>query len=138
MNNLRSNNKRPLKLNLCLREAQIDILNDPIFKLLINFSEIEIIMKSKEDIFKILYLIFEKVQTILYDSENIIKLEFISDKFCLFNYFYLSLLLTYNDSLINFNYLIDIIKAINNQKIENENILKIKLKSKIVLDLINN
>ena len=95
-------------------------------------------MELKEDIFKYLYLNFEKVQKILYDSENIISLDFLSGKFILSNYFYLSLLITYSPNIINFEYSIDIIQKINNQKIEEDKIFKEILKSKIVLDLIYN
>ena len=128
----------PFKLLFSYKWAQSEIPNDPILKLLSNFQEIQQIMEIKEDTFKFLYFNFEIIQKILYDSENIININSINANFILSNYFYLSLLITYSIKIINFEYSVNIIEAINNQIIEKDNILKEILKSKIVLDLIYN
>ena len=131
----------PFKLKLShqnfYEKFQIEILNDPILKLLSNFEEVKQILELKEDSFKFLYFNFKIIQKILYDSENIITLDFKCDKFILSRYFYLSLLITYNSNIINFEYSINFIQAINEQKIEENNIKEI-LKSKILFDLIHN
>ena len=113
--------KNNFKLSLCEsislnHPLEIDD-NDPIFKLISFYKEIEnIIQYKKEKASKFLYFNKINVHKILYDSENVIK--FISEmlEYNLSNYFYLIALLDYNTNIVNYDYSKEEIKTINKIK----------------------
>ena len=112
-------------------------LNEPITKLIIDFSDILKLKLDSNEITKILYFNIEKVNDILYDSDKVIKFPLLKDgKYEMSYYFYLSLLINYNINITNFDYSIDIIQNLLNQK-NSDNLRKI-IKTKIIMDLINN
>ena len=118
-------------------------INDknPISELINNFKDIKsIINGNTPNIFKFIYFNKNQIHTILYDSEKTINLDSIIIENNLSNYFYLSLLIRDNDSLVNYKYSINFIKNINNQLINenNNNIYKTILISKLIIELINN
>ena len=134
-------NNWPFKLKLSYKILQIDLPkeNEPLSNLLSDFSEIEKLMKLKEDIFKYLYFNYKIIHKILYDTDEIISINLRnSNNFDLSYYFYLSLLITYNTNTVDFKYNINIIKNINEQIIEKNNNIKKILKYKLILDLIEN
>ena len=130
------------KLNLCLLNTlknSIENDKDPIHNLLLNFKEIKETTKNMNgDIFKFLYFNKRRVHVILYNEDEIYRI----DENQTINYselFYLSLLLEDIPETINYTFSINYIKAVNENR---ENIKTKKLKgfllSKILLLLINN
>ena len=105
--------------------------------MIIDFSDILKLKLDSNEITKILYFNIEKVNDILYDSDKVIKFPLLKDgKYEMSYYFYLSLLINYNINITNFDYSIDIIQNLLNQK-NSDNLRKI-IKTKIIMDLINN
>ena len=102
-----------------------------------DFDFQKIIDICKNDTLKFLY--FNKIN--IDNSDEIIYINFDLNK--LSDYFYLSLLVTYNRDKINFKYSINTInnlynQDINEQEINDSNLFKKIIKLKIVLDLIIN
>ena len=114
----------------------IDEKEEPTFKLINNYSEINILLNNNSDKFKFIYFHRIKIKKILYDCEKEVNID--SDKIenTLDKIFYLSLLVTENKEIINYKYSIDYIKNLN--KFNEKNNLKLKkiISSKIILDLI--
>ena len=125
------------KLKLCYDyslKQPIENENDPIYKLISNYSEIEIISNNKKDNFKhFLYFNKKKIHKILYDEEENIKI-ISEDQNNLSELFYLSLLILDNSQTLNYEYSLDYFKSINNTIKELKPIKKIIL-SKILLSL---
>ena len=112
---------------------------DPIIKIVYNFEDFKKIEINNIKILDFLYFNIEKVNKMLYDSDKVINV--ISTNDCeikLSYYFYLSLLICYNKNIINFEYNINIINKIFNQKFDDSKQLKKIIKSKIISDLIHN
>ena len=106
--------------------------------LIICFDEIKKKLKSKTDIIKFIYLYREWFHKILYDREEIAKIDLGEQKKNLYYNFYLNLLIKENPEIINYTYSLDFIKTIN---IERKNTLqkyKSIMFSKIIVDLIDN
>ena len=132
-------NNWPFKLKLSYKILEIDLPKEPLLNLLSDFSQIEKLMELKEPIFKYLFFNYKTIQKILNNSDETIIIHLKNNNiFELSYYFYLSLLITYNTNKVDFKYNINIIKNINNQRIEKDNNIKKILKYKIVLDLIEN
>ena len=113
--------------------------NDPIYKLISNFDEIKHIYNSNlKDNKKFFYFNKEKIHNILYDLEEILKIDDDKEEIKLSELFYFSLLLIDNPVLIRYEISINYIKKVNDliNKSKN-NSLKILL-SKIILILIYN
>ena len=115
--------------------------NDPIFKLISSYDDIEYILKNKkENIFKFLYFNKNQVQQILYESDKIITIT--SDillKNDLSYYFYLNVLLNYNTDTVDYQYSKEEIKTVNNQlKYEKNEEIQNFMKSKIITSLTSN
>jgi len=140
------------KLNLAyytiIKNDIIDIINtdkkdinqlNPFTKIISNFTEIQNLLEIKDqNILKIFYFNKKKVDDILYEKEEIIKINYIEEKKSLSFYFYLDLLIKDN-LLLNYNYSFDFIKQINDlQKNNNNNIFEQIIISIIIIDLINN
>ena len=109
--------------------------------LLSNMDELKNILRNKNNkIINVLYFNKEKVGKMLYDNEEIIEInKDIINKDNISEYFYLSLLIKDNPSLINYVYDIDLIREIKNKlKKENKSFIKQLIISKIGIELINN
>jgi len=129
------------KLSLLYNTLSLDLIsyniNEPIIKLFIDFSDILKLKINSNEITKILYFNIEKVNKILYDSDKVIKLPSLEDGvYEIRYYFYLSLLITYNKNMTNFDYSFDTIKNLCNQ--QNSDDLRKIIDAKIIIDLINN
>ena len=126
---------------LCIiktNNQQYEITKDPIFNLLKNMEEINYIRKLN----LVNYFFFSRkvINSILYNNDEIIKFETNEKIINLNNSFYLNLLINENTIILNYTYNIDYIKKLNEYKrgINNNEILKKILLSKIILDLIKN
>jgi len=113
--------------------------NDPIHKLISNFNEIKLIYNSNlKEYKKFLYFNKENIHKILYDLEEILKIDD-KEEIKLSELFYFSLLLVDNPVLIKYeisiNYIRKIYKLIKESK--NNTLAKIIL-SKIIFILIYN
>ena len=129
------------KISLCYSSTisePIEIYgNNPIFKLLLKYPEIENIIKvNKPEILKFLYFNRKNIEQILYDSEEVININSNMTK-NISNYFYLTLLINQADpEIINYKYSLSFIKEINLLKSKNGSLEDIIL-SKTILELIN-
>ena len=114
--------------------------NIPIYNLLSDYSEIEDIFKiNKPEKMKYLYFNRNKINELLYEKDKVIEinLNLIQNK--LSEYFYLNLLFEYNRNIMNFVYNYNFIKEVNDKiKTTNNDILREVIKSKYILELINN
>ena len=93
---------------------------------------------DKNNFLRKLYLIkdvFHK-QLMYHDKIFYLNQEYISYEFS--DYFYLSLLISDELDIINYNYDFNLIKSINKKNGASENTLKKAITSKIIIDLINN
>ena len=118
---------------------------DPIFQLLSKFSEITFILEQDVknlnlNLMKFLYFNKKKIHEILYEEQEIIKIEnnIIDNK--LSDYFYLTLLIEDNKDTVNYEYSLDFINNIFSQlkQDNNNNNYKNIILSKIIFALINN
>ena len=133
--------KIPLKILLSSNLLPISLsLKDPILKLISNFTEIkEFIKLNKHEITKILYYHLKKINSILYEEEEIIVLP--SNEYKIINlgyYFYLSLLITVDLTIVNYKYSIDYILNLYNLKYNENKPLQEIIKAKIIIDEIKN
>jgi len=127
------------KILLCysstLAEAIEIYENNPLFKILSKYEEIKnIIKENKPETLKFLYFNRKNIEQILYDSEEIIRINSNMIK-CISNCFYLTLLI--NQEIINYDYSFSFIKEINGIK-SNNGFLKDIILSKTILELIKN
>ena len=109
---------------------------EPTFKLINNFSEINILLNKNPDKFKLIYFHKKKIKNILYECEEEIILDSDKKENTLDKIFYLSLLVTENKEIVNYNYSIDFIKQLNKTNENNDLKLSEIIFSKIILDLI--
>jgi len=139
MDQMKYNSNLPNKLKLisfASLNSKIKIKNDPIPNLFIELNEIKAISEFKS-LTKILYYNIQNVHKILYDSDEIVKID---DTWCKdFAYnFYLNLLITAESEIINYEFSIKYINIFNQlRNIEQNNYFNL-IKSKIIIDLINN
>ena len=117
--------------------------NDPLFKMINTFKMIiEINNSYEEDNEKCFYFNKDKIHRLLYELEEVIKINKVPNKFLVNNniseLFYLELLILDNQDSINYVYSIEIIKSINNLIKNTNSKLKKMLLSKIALTLIFN
>ena len=130
--------------------------SDPLLNLFKEIEEIKNIIKSNpQDILYFLYFNLDNIQSILYKKDEIIYFDY-DDKYN--NYFikinqekleieknneivflfYISLLMKYNQNIVNFSFSISLINKINSiNNIDINNIYKNIIISKIILELIN-
>ena len=105
---------------------------------LININNLsEYYQLDKLTIIKLLYFNKNYFHNILYFYDNLIELSNEKEENLSF-YFYLALLIKENPNFINYSYSIDFIKKIISHKDTNDNLYKNIIKSKIILDIINN
>ena len=116
--------------------------NEPIFKLISKFPEIQNIIKIRgSEITKLLYYHIKYIHEILYESEEIITLSTDNDNNENINisyYFYLDLLIKDNLALVNYKYSLNTILYLYNLNIQNCKQFKGIIKTKIIIYLINN
>ena len=114
-------------------------INDPINSLITNFTEIKKI-SSFDDLnyIKFFYFNKKKIHSILYEEEEIVKIDNLNENTKLKEYFYLSLLISEDSCFINYIYPLDFIRKIKNYQIKNKSLLKKIIIGKIINDLINN
>ena len=111
--------------------------NDPFSKSLLNFKQVkEILNEETNNKMKILYFNRKRVHCLLYENDEIIKIDskIVNNKFS--NYFYLALILKEYTHIVDYEYSIDLIREINN-KLKNDNKLRNIILSKISIVLIN-
>ena len=141
------NTNIPLKLRLSYNYYSIlasshEKINDPIYKLLLDYSDIENIQKinDKKEIellCKFLYFNRKKVHEILLDSDKTIHFEYKENNKSLSFYFYLVLLIKDMPYILNYTYDLEYIKEINDQQDQNKEIYKKLIISKIIIELVN-
>ena len=134
-------NKKTLCYNQMLEKTN-EIFNlDPLNKLLNTMIEIhEILEFEKIKLIEFIYFNRKKIEEILYENEELIRFneDFVKDDH-ISNYFYLSLLIRDNPTIINYVYNLDFISYINKHiKIDNKKLIKNLLIRKIIYELINN
>ena len=131
--------------------------SEPLLNLLNDIKEVKNnLSKNPQDILYFLYFNIDNIERILYYIDKIIYFDF-EDKgnnfFFKINHekieiekkdeivflFYISVLIKYNNNIVNFEYSIDLIRKINsiNKNIDKNIIYKKILISKIILELIN-
>ena len=115
----------------------ININNDFLFDFSGLLKILHYLNNEKYNIAKFIFFNKDIVHKILYNSEELINLNSFEIKKVLNNYFYISLLITDNIEVVNYEYGIELIKELNKQNLKNSK-LKQLLFSKIILDLIKN
>lgn len=128
----------PLKISLCYNTSLIQATeihkNDPIYKLISKYQDIENIQKMIDvKITQFLYFNKEIVHRVLYDSNKIINFEYDENNNNLSFYFYLLLLITDIPYIINYTFSPKYIKNINNLRMDKK--LKTIIISKIIIEL---
>ena len=129
------------KIELCYKytlESPNEIINDPIFKLINKYEEIQQISQyKKEKSNQFLFFNSNNIHLILYESEELYK---VSENINFSELFYLSLLISQNPETIDYVYSLDYIKLIYNdfKNIEGLKPIKKIILSKIILILIYN
>ena len=109
------------------------------FAIITNYQEIkDIIHENKKNFTKIIYHFRSKIHNILYDSEEMVNINFENDKINLNEYYYLTILIQENESFVNYTYSLDLIKKIDNLNNSNKSNLKKIIYSLIIISLINN
>ena len=112
--------------------------NDPIYKLLLEYRDIENIQKiDKKEITKFLYFNRNHVHKILLDSDDIINFLYEENNKHLCFYFYLFLLIKDNPYILNYTYDFDYIKVINDNQEQNNEIYNKLIISRIIIELSN-
>ena len=141
------NTNIPLKLRLSYNynsfiasSSEVNII-DPIYKLLLDYSDIEKIQKindkkEMELLCKFLYFNRKKVHEILLDSDKTIHFEYEENKNLSF-YFYLVLLIKDMPYILNYTFDLEYIKEINDKQDQNKEIYKKLIISKIIIELVN-
>lgn len=115
---------------------------ESINKLIYCFKELKELLyflnENHENVFKILYDNMDNIHIILYNSDEFINLDSIEIK-GLNSYFYLSLLITQNQEIVNYFYSFNFINKMNNL-IKKSNAKKFRklILNKILLDIIKN
>ena len=136
------------KIYFCYKIAQISPVEnskDPIFILINDFDSVKQIMNNKTEnkMFLFLYFNKNKIHGILYDVEEVIKINdglysvLSNDNNNICGLFYFDMLLLDNPDSINYEYSIDMIKNLNNFKNDLSKLKKIFL-SKLIINAIYN
>ena len=136
----RKNENYSSKLNLAFLVSinmHSKIKDDPICLLLTDFSEIESISKTKK-FFRFLHYNKDKVHQILYNEDTNIQIDNDFKENHLAGNFYLCSLIEDNYEIINYNYTFTYIKALNEQKKDENNKYYNLIISKEILELIKN
>lgn len=132
----------PLKLSLCYcstinQGAEVNV-NDPLYKLLYNYSELETIIKISEgQITKFLYFNRKVIDKILYNSNEIIHFKYEKKVYNISFYFYLILLIKDNPEILNYSIDLEFFEHINKKQKQNKDAYNALIMAKIVIELIN-
>ena len=116
-------------------KGKTKIYKDPVFRL-INSFDLIITILNKKDFTKYLYFNASVIHNILYEKEEIIKIDSQLFNQNFFLYFFLILLLQYEKEIIDYQFSFDLIKEINNCK--KDNFIYEIIKAKICLELLSN
>ena len=129
----------PLKIKIVYYTSLNSIIKkncDPIPFLISQFSDIETLLKEKK-LTKILYFNAHKVHMLLYDLDEIIKLNDSMDNDLCFNY-YLFLLIRDGEEIINYEFSFNYIKLFYKKIKIKQNKYYNFISYKIIIELINN
>ena len=130
------------KIELCYKytlEYPNEIVNDPIFKLLNNYKEIQQISEHKKDkLNQFLFFNNDTIHNLLYEYEEVYEASSKNTNFS--ELFYLSLAILENPETIDYTYSLDYIKSVYDILKNNEELKALKkiFLSKIILILIFN
>ena len=102
------------------------------------FDEIKKKLESETDIIKLIYFNRNWFHKILYDREEVAKIEPGEQKQTLHYHFYLNLLIMENLEIVNYEYSLDFIKIINIERKKTPYKYKLIMLSKIIINLIDN
>ena len=113
--------------------------NDPIYKLIFNYEDIEAINKNNENdkIFQFFYFNRKVIHQIFYDTEIIWPVKSV-DKINLSELFFLNLLILDNSETINYSFSIDYIEFIHSENKNKKKSFEQMILSKIILSFIFN
>ena len=104
-----------------------------------KFSDIEQLLKLHSSRkYEYIFLNEEKIHKILYENENIIKIQSNVGESSLINLFYIVLLLKSNPYLTNYIYDFEYIENVNNFRKKSDNNLTMFILSMIIIELITN
>ena len=140
------NKNFPLKNNLSYNcsiifSSELNI-NDPIYKLFSDYSDIENIQKINDEtktefLCKLLYFNRNNVHHILTEADKIIHFKYQENNKNLSFYFYLVLLIKDMPYILNYTFDYEYIKEINEQQQQNNKIYNKIITSKIIIELVN-
>ena len=102
------------------------------------FDKIKQKLESETDFIKFIYFNRNWFHSILYEKDELIKIEFEEQKMNLYYNFYLNLLIKENPDIVNYTYSFDFIKTINLELKKTPQKYKLIILSKIFIDLIDN
>jgi len=119
--------------------SEFIFLEQPLIALLsISYVAIKQKLESEEDIIIFIYFNRNWFHKVLYDREEIAKIEFGEQKKNLYYNFYLNLLIKEEYYLVHYIYSLDFIKRINIERKKTSQKFRLIMFSKIILDLIYN
>ena len=102
------------------------------------FDEIKKKLESETDIIKFIYFNRNWFHKVLYDREEVVKIELGEQKQTLYYNFYLNLLIMENLEIVNYEYSLDFIKILNIERKKTPDKYKLIILSKIIINLIDN
>ena len=112
--------------------------DNPISKFFITFSVLIKIILNLPLFTKYLFKLADYIHKLLYEKEEIIFID-IQNKSNLSFYFYLDLLIKYEENIVNYEYSMEFLNKFNQMENNNNNNYFYKIiKSKIILDLLSN
>ena len=119
--------------------SEFIFLRQPLIVLLPKyFDEIKQKLESETDIIKFIFFNRNLFHKLLYDREEVVKIEFGEQKINLYYNFYLNLLIKENPEIINYEYSFYLIKTNNIERKKTSQKYKLIILSKIIIDLIDN
>ena len=119
--------------------SEVIFLGQPLIDLLPKyFDEIKKKLQSETDIIKFIYFNRNWFHKVLYDREEVVKIELGEQKQTLYYNFYLNLLIMENLEIVNYEYSLDFIKIINIERKKTPDKYKLIMLSKIIINLIDN
>ena len=131
--------KTSISYNSTINQSSEINKNDPIFKLLNKYDDIEKIQKINENqLTQFLYFNREKIKKILYEEDENIHFNYNINNNILSFYFYLILLIKDQNEILNYTYDIKYIKEMDDGQENNEKIFNKLIMSKIIIELTNN
>ena len=133
------------ELLLFLSKQQGELISNNQMKIFQDYQELNEVLNQIKDkdynIFKFIYHHRNKIHSLLYDFDEIIKINEFKLKFDFTELYYLNLLIVENDEIINYTCTFDTLNGYKNviKKFDEENNITYKMISyKMILNLINN